>query len=71
MVRQTHLKQLTTDLLFTWLIHPGTAAYFGYSNRHQNLISDPYNPLSLLPGGPPTFQTNRLFFVKLSYLFRF
>jgi hypothetical protein len=71
LVNQTHLKQVTTDLLVTYLIHPGTAAYIGYTNRFQNLAVDPANPLSLIPMGPPTFQTDRLLFVKLSYLLHF
>jgi hypothetical protein len=71
LVMQTHLKQVTADVLLTYLIHPGTAAYFGYSNRFQNLVSDPLNPPNLVTGGPPTFQTDRLLFVKLSYLFHF
>ena len=71
LVMQTHLKQVTTDVLLTYLIHPGTAAYIGYTNRFQNLVPDPLSPPTLVPGGPPTFQTDRLFFVKLSYLFHF
>jgi hypothetical protein len=71
LVQQIHLKQVTTDVLLTYLIHPGTAAYIGYTNRFQNLVPDPVNPPNLVPGGPPSFQTDRLLFVKLSYLFHF
>jgi hypothetical protein len=71
LVQQTHLKQVTTDVLLTYLIHPGTAAYFGYTNSFQNLVPDPLNPPNLVPGGPPMFQTDRLLFVKFSYLFHF
>jgi hypothetical protein len=71
LVQQIHLKQVTTDLLLTYLIRPGTAAYIGYTNRFQNLVPDSASPPTLLPGGPPTFQTDRLLFLKLSYLFHF
>jgi hypothetical protein len=71
LVQQTHLKQVTTDVLLTYLIHPGTAAYIGYTNRFQNLVPDPLSPPTLVSGGPPTFQTDRLLFLKLSYLFHF
>ena len=62
-------KQFTTDVLFTYLLHPGTAVYVGYNNG--------YTDLTLHPGAAPTAQgapnnsTSRLFFVKLSYLLRF
>src|SRR5882762_683427 len=62
-------KQFTTDVLFTYLLHPGTAVYVGYNNG--------YTDLTLHPGVQPTAQgaannsTSRLFFVKLSYLLRF
>jgi hypothetical protein len=60
-------KNLTGDLLFTYLINPGTAFYIGYTDHYRNL--------SLGPGRPepssPTTSIGRQFFVKLSYLFRF
>ena len=61
-------KHLTADLLFTYLVHPGTALYVGYT--------DGYDSLALGPGGitpirNPTTSTGRQFFVKTSYLFRF
>ncbi len=64
-------KQFTTDVLLTYLLHPGTAVYLGYNNG--------YNDLSLHPGaspfvtalGAPNNSTSRLFFIKLSYLLRF
>jgi hypothetical protein len=63
-------KQFTTDGLLTYFLHPGTAIYVGYNNGFTNL--------TLLPGasqvmlqGPANNTTNRLFFVKASYLLRF
>ena len=60
----------TGDVLLTYLIHPGTAFYAGFTDTRENLA---------LVGGPPTLlerirqpslTTGRQFFVKLSYLFR-
>jgi hypothetical protein len=66
-------KQLNGDFLITYLVHPGTAIYVGYNSDFQNLDR------RLLPG--PTgglvrtrdrlMNDGRLFFVKVSYLFRF
>jgi hypothetical protein len=66
-------KQLNGDFLITYLIHPGTAIYVGYNSDFQNL--DP----ALLPSPSGGLQRSRdrlindgrLFFVKVSYLFRF
>ena len=66
-------KQLNGDFLFTYLIHPGTAIYVGYNSDFQNL--DP--ALGMAPGGgvlrtrDRLINDGRLFFVKVSYLFRF
>ena len=64
-------KRVTGDVLLTYLIHPGTALYLGYTDRLENV--------GLFPGSPPTVQrigfpsttTGRQFFAKVSYLFRF
>jgi hypothetical protein len=64
------LKQLTGDILLTYLLNPGTALYIGYNNQHQNLAADPTLP-TLAPLGPPTYLTNSQIFVKLSYQLRF
>jgi Domain of unknown function (DUF5916) len=66
-------KQLNGDFLITYLIHPGTAIYVGYNSDFQNI--DP----ALLPAPSGGLQRTRdrlindgrLFFVKVSYLFRF
>jgi hypothetical protein len=65
---------LKGDILFTYLLHPGTALYIGYSDLYENVDLDSVSlaPLrTLRQTNSPTTSTGRLFFVKLSYLFRF
>jgi hypothetical protein len=64
-------KRLTGDLLLTYLVHPGTAIYLGYTDHRENLTFDPGN--LHVPGrtGFPGFSTGRQFFLKVSYLLRF
>ena len=66
-------KQFNTDILVTYLLHPGTALYVGYNTDQQNL--DPSLQIDpVLPGvhhGTRLINDGRLFFVKVSYLFRF
>jgi len=64
-------KQFTTDLLFTYLLHPGTAIYVGYNNGYSDLSWHPGAPPFVTAEGAPSNSTSRLFFVKLSYLFRY
>jgi hypothetical protein len=66
-------KQLNGDFLITYLLHPGTAVYVGYNTDFQNI--DPALHLAP-PGGllrtrDRLINDGRLFFVKVSYLFRF
>jgi hypothetical protein len=64
-------KRVTGDVLLTYLIHPGTALYLGYTDQLENL--------GLVPGVPPTTvrlpfpstTVGRQFFAKVSYLLRF
>lgn len=65
-------KNLVPDFLLTYLVHPGTALYVGYSNSFSNLrLDDTTTPPQVLYQRSPFNTTGRLFFVKLSYLFRF
>jgi hypothetical protein len=52
-------KRLSSDFLFTWLLHPGTALYIGYTDIYEG------------NRWAPVVSTGRQAFVKLSYLFRF
>ena len=74
LVQLSRAKSLRGDVLFTYLLHPGTALYVGYSDLYENLEIDPVSaaPLrTLRRTTSPNNPTGRLFFVKLSYLFRF
>ena len=62
-------KHLSADLLLTYLIHPGTALYVGYTDGYDSVALDPVS--GLVPIRNPTTSTGRQVFVKTSYLFRF
>jgi hypothetical protein len=64
-------KRITGDVLLTYLIHPGTAFYVGYTERLENLAIFPGPPPVVGRIASPSARTGRLFFAKLSYLFRF
>ena len=64
-------KRIGCDLLMTYLLHPGTALYVGYTDIYENLLLDPSRPPYLQLTGFPDLNTGRQVFVKLSYLFRF
>jgi hypothetical protein len=62
-------KHLAADLLMTYLVHPGTALYVGYTDGYDNVGIDPGGGRYYTSN--PTTSTGRQFFVKSSYLFRF
>ena len=66
-------KNFNTDILVTYLLHPGTALYLGYNTNQQNL--DPSLQIDPILGGvrrgDRLINDGRLFFAKVSYLFRF
>jgi hypothetical protein len=65
-------KNFNGDVLFTYLLTPGTAVYVGYNSNLQNL--DPMlaqTPDGLLRTRKSFINDGRQFFVKLSYLFRY
>ncbi len=64
-------RRIGADLLVTYLLHPGTALYVGYTDIYENLLLDPSRPPYLRLTGFPDMNTGRQIFVKLSYLFRF
>jgi hypothetical protein len=65
-------KSFNGDVLFTYLVHPGTAIYVGYNSNMQNLDRSLANtPDGLLRTRSTFLNDGRLFFVKVSYLFRY
>jgi len=62
-------KQLSTDLLFSYVLSPGTTAYIGYTDRQENvqLIG---NPSVLARTRDLELHTGRKVFVKFNYLFQ-
>ena len=68
LINLTRQKRITGDALVTYLIHPGTALYVGYTDRLENLA---LTNGTVLPIGFPSTTTARQFFAKVSYLFRF
>jgi len=74
-------KDLSADFLITYLVHPGTAVYAGYNSNLENLIPGLCLPVAgqsvgCDPNGGGLVRSNglindgRVFFVKVSYLFR-
>ncbi len=69
------------DILLTYLPHPGTAFYLGYTTDYINLSGDLCTRLAsgycntadpILPRSTePTLNDQRVFYVKISHLFRF
>jgi hypothetical protein len=69
LINLTRQKRITGDVLLTYLLHPGTAIYAGYTDRLENLAVGPDN--SLIRTAQPYTTVGRQFFMKASYLFRF
>jgi hypothetical protein len=63
-------KHITADVLLTYLAHPGTAFYVGYTDGYDNLRRGAGGDTPQFAGAP-TVATGRQIFVKTSYLFRF
>lgn len=77
----TTMKNLNFDLLFTYLLHPGTAIYVGYNSNLEKvppgLCAQPLGGSECDPSGIGLLRTRNQFtndgrqiFMKLSYLFR-
>lgn len=62
-------RHVSNDLLLTWLAHPGTAIYIGYTDGYDNVHLDPRD--SVVPTPRALSSTGRQVFVKASWLFRF
>ena len=66
-------KNLNFDILYTYMLHPGTALYVGYNSNLQNLDRAlGYDSVIGDFRRAPTFLNDgRQVFVKLSYVFRY
>ena len=68
-------KNFNADVLFTYMIHPGTAIYVGYNsdlaNYNRSLVADPYDSTELARVPGSYLNDGRQLFVKASYLLRF
>jgi hypothetical protein len=69
-------RNFNADVLFTYLVHPGTAIYVGYNtdvaNVDRRLLPDPHDPTKFLLRTPNGYiNDGPQFFVKVSYLLRF
>jgi hypothetical protein len=62
-------RRFGADILLTWLAHPGTALYIGYTDRYASPAIDPTRR-ELTPDGALR-STGRQLFVKMSWLFRY
>lgn len=69
-----HAKNFNADILFTYLVHPGTAIYVGYNtdlaNIDRALTSEPSDYTELVRSRN-FLNDGRQLFVKVSYLLRF
>jgi hypothetical protein len=65
-------KQLTTDILMTYMLNPGTAVYIGYTDGYENLLIVPGPPRAILQRTDSPFNSSeRRFFIKFNNLIRF
>jgi len=70
LVALSQSKRFAPDILFTYLLQPGTAVYVGYTDAYENSRLNPVLPPYLQPTSWPGISVGREFFVKISYLFR-
>ena len=59
------------DLLLTYLLHPGTALYLGYTDSYENLQTVGSPPEEVIRSKDPDLSVGRQIFIKVSYLLRF
>lgn len=61
-------RHFGADVLLTWLPHPGTALYVGYTDGYDNVRVDPSHQVFTTNGA--LASTGRQIFIKTSWLFR-
>ncbi len=70
LVNLERTKRIGLDVLFSYILNPGTALHIGYTDLYDNLALDPLLNPTLRRTRYPDLNTGRQFFVKLSYLLR-
>jgi len=63
-------KRLGLDILFTYMLHPGTALHIGYTDNYENLRYDPNISPLVQRSSFPDASVGRQIFAKFSYLLR-
>ena len=71
LITDTYAKNADTTLLFTYMPHPGTAVYMGYSTNYENATWNDNGTPQFQRINDPTTQTDNQFFFKVSYLLHF
>src|SRR5207245_10677220 len=66
--RVTPEQRWTMDVLFTYLVNPGTAVYVGYRDGYENLALQPGSPPTLYRTDAPTISVGRQVCLKLGHL---
>jgi hypothetical protein len=64
-------KHVTGDLLFSYVLNPGTVLYAGYSDNYDNVALVAGPPSQVVPTHSALNLTARQFFMKVSYLLRY
>lgn len=78
----TNSRDIFGDALLTYLPHPGTAVYLGYTTDYQNLdpslctrlsngTCDPDKPILPVSNSTSFLNDERVIYMKINYLFRF
>jgi hypothetical protein len=75
LVNLTKSKIFTSNVLFTYLLSPGTAVYAGYTDQRQNVALLQAMASGMPPSlgiiGDPSTLTDRQVFLKISYAFHY
>ncbi|MBV8517211.1 MAG: carbohydrate binding family 9 domain-containing protein [Acidobacteria bacterium] len=71
LVDAPHLRHVTGDLLFSYVLNPGTVLYLGYSDNYDNVALLEGPPRNVVATRSELNPTARQFFLKVSYLLRY
>jgi len=71
LVSLPHTRRVTGDVLFSYILNPGTVLYFGYSDNYENLALINGPPRDVVATRNDLNPTARQLFLKVSYLLRY